>query len=190
MKQKYGYLFLVLQCFLHGGVGGCTYFKPKYRVYSQEMEGIAKLKEAESSRKIAILEAEAKKESAKSLSEAEVIRAKGIAEANKIISDSITEEYLRYKFKDKYADWFHIEDFKAISCNREIKMYGDVASSFFNDLAKEDEVVKMGLVFNAVILGEDGDVTRVEMKDGVARYIHLIASSDNDMGEPYYPGID
>ena len=70
-------------------------------------------------------------------------------------STFITEDMpLRFsaKFKDKYADWFHIEDFKAISCNREIKMYGDVASSFFNDLAKEDEVVKMGLVLSSPVL--------------------------------------
>lgn len=72
--------------------------EPQYKVYSQKLSGEAKLKEAESSRKIAIEEAKAKKESAIMLAEAEVERAKGVAEANKIIGDSLSgnEAYLRY----------------------------------------------------------------------------------------------
>jgi regulator of protease activity HflC (stomatin/prohibitin superfamily) len=71
---------------------------PKYNVYSQEMEGKAKLAEAESSRQIAVLEAKAKQESAKMLSAAEIERAKGVAEANTIIGESLkgNESYLRY----------------------------------------------------------------------------------------------
>jgi hypothetical protein len=76
------------------GMWGC----PQYQVYSQTKVGEAKLREAESSRKIAILEAEAKKESAKQLADAEIERARGVAEANKIIGASLqgNEAYLRY----------------------------------------------------------------------------------------------
>jgi regulator of protease activity HflC (stomatin/prohibitin superfamily) len=88
-------LFLVF-----GGVGGCMWGYPKYRVYSQEMAGKALLAEAESSRQVAVLEAKAKLDSAKNLAGAEVERAKGVAQANKIIGDSLhnNEDYLRYLF--------------------------------------------------------------------------------------------
>lgn len=78
------------------GIGGCLYSYPKYQVYSSDLAGQAQLKEAESNRKIIILEAEAKKESAALLAEVEVTRAKGVAEANKIIGDSLknNESYL------------------------------------------------------------------------------------------------
>jgi len=71
---------------------------PQYRVWSKELEGKAKLKEAEWSRQIEIQEAKAKMEAAKSLAQAEIERAKGVAEANKIIGDSLkgNESYLRY----------------------------------------------------------------------------------------------
>lgn len=71
---------------------------PQYEVWKRGMDGQAVLREAESSRKVAIEEANAKKESAKLLAEAEIERAKGVAEANKIIGDSLrdNESYLRY----------------------------------------------------------------------------------------------
>lgn len=85
---------------LFGGIGGCMWGLPKYKVYKQEMAGKAVLAEAESSRQVAILEAKAKKEAAISLAAAEVERAKGVAAANKIIGDSLhnNEDYLRYLF--------------------------------------------------------------------------------------------
>lgn len=81
-----------------GGVGGCLYYSPRYEVYSSTLHGQALLKEAESTRKVAIEEAKAKKESSQELAEAEIIRAKGVAEANKIIGDSLkgNDAYLRY----------------------------------------------------------------------------------------------
>ena len=90
-----GALFLLL-----GGVGGCMWGYPKYRVYSQEMAGRALLAEAESSRQIAVREAQAKKDAAAMLAQAEIERAKGVAEANRIIGDSLhnNEDYLRYLF--------------------------------------------------------------------------------------------
>ena len=71
---------------------------PQYNLYSQEMEGRAKLAEAQSSRQIAVLEARAKMESSKSLADAEVVRAKGASEANRILQNSLggPEGYLRY----------------------------------------------------------------------------------------------
>jgi regulator of protease activity HflC (stomatin/prohibitin superfamily) len=81
----------VLMLFLNG-CSGC--------VYIAEMEGRAKLAEAEGSKKIQIEDAKGKLESAKLLSDAEVERAKGVAEANKIIGDSLknNESYLRYLY--------------------------------------------------------------------------------------------
>lgn len=71
---------------------------PKYNVYISEMQGKAKLAEAEFSKQVLVQEAKAKLESAKFLNEAEVERAKGVAAANKIIGDSLSgnEDYLRY----------------------------------------------------------------------------------------------
>ena len=88
-------LCFILLCVLTlVGMWGC----PQYNVYQQRLAGEAKLREAESSRKIAIQEAEAKLESAKFLAAAEIERAKGVAEANKIIGDGLKDrsEYLVY----------------------------------------------------------------------------------------------
>lgn len=77
---------------------------PKYNVYSRQLAGEAALREAEYSRQISIVEAEAKKQSAEKLAEAEITRARGIAEANQIIGNSITPEYLKYKFIEGLND--------------------------------------------------------------------------------------
>ena len=77
---------------------------PVYRVWAKELHGKAELKQAEYTRQIAIVEAEAKKQSAQYLADAEVIRAQGIAQANKIIGDSITPNYLKYKFIEGLND--------------------------------------------------------------------------------------
>ena len=79
-------------------VGGCCWSYPQYNVYKQRLAGEASLREAESSRQIAVEEAKAKLESAAMLAEAEVEQAKGVAEANAIIGDSLkdNESYLRY----------------------------------------------------------------------------------------------
>ncbi|MBB3034100.1 SPFH domain-containing protein [Alteriqipengyuania lutimaris] len=71
---------------------------PQYRLYSERLAGEARLAEAQSSRRIAILEAEARRESAVALAEAEVLRAEGAARANQILQDSLggPEGYLRY----------------------------------------------------------------------------------------------
>jgi hypothetical protein len=82
---------------------------PKYRVYSQELQGQARLKEAEWSKQIlieeakaqeqaALLQAQAKVTLAKAQGQADVERAKATAEANRIIGESLkgNESYLRY----------------------------------------------------------------------------------------------
>ena len=69
---------------------------PMYNVWSREMNGKAELAEASWNRKIAIEEAAAEKESALLKAEAEIERAKGAAESQKIISQTLTEPYLRY----------------------------------------------------------------------------------------------
>lgn len=71
---------------------------PRYKVYRLELEGKAKLKEAEWTKKIRIESAKAEKEAARLKAEAEVERAKGVAKANQIIGESLknNEAYLRY----------------------------------------------------------------------------------------------
>lgn len=90
---------------------------PKYRIYRQDLQGQANLRQQEWEKKIRIEDAKAQNESATLMAEAkikqetanaeaEIIRAKGVAEANRIISDSLkgNEAYLRYLWIDKLAD--------------------------------------------------------------------------------------
>ncbi|MFC6438763.1 hypothetical protein [Bowmanella sp. JS7-9] len=82
---------------------------PKYKVYKQEMDGIAALREAEWSKQILIEEAKAREQAAlmqakakvtlaQAEGQAEIERAKATAEANRIIGDSLknNDAYLRY----------------------------------------------------------------------------------------------
>jgi regulator of protease activity HflC (stomatin/prohibitin superfamily) len=69
---------------------------PTYSIWSREQGGKAQLAEAEWSKRIAVEEARAKLESAKLESRAEVERAKGAAEAQAIVSETLSEQYLRY----------------------------------------------------------------------------------------------
>lgn len=78
------------------GMWGC----PQYNVYQQQKSGEARLREAESSRQIAIEEAKAKKESAQMLAQADTIRAHGIARSNQIIGASLSAPYLHWFWID------------------------------------------------------------------------------------------
>lgn len=82
---------------------------PSYRIYKQNKQGEANLRQQEWEKKILVEQAKAQNESATlnaeatikqetAKAEAEVIRAKGVAEANKIIGESLkgNEEYLNY----------------------------------------------------------------------------------------------
>lgn len=95
---------------LGGGIGGCAVVQPMYRVYSAGKDGEAKLKEAESSRQIAVLEAKAKHEAAQQLAFAEIERAKGVAEANRIIGEGLkgNHEYLVYLWIHELANAGHV----------------------------------------------------------------------------------
>lgn len=110
-----GFIFLA-----GGGIGGCMWGMPKYRVYSQTLKGEASLREAEWTKKILVEQAVAEEEAAIKQAEAritlakaenesmkikaegeaerELVRAKATAEANKIIGGSLegNESYLRY----------------------------------------------------------------------------------------------
>jgi regulator of protease activity HflC (stomatin/prohibitin superfamily) len=92
---------LALVALVLAGMFGC----PRYRVYSQTMEGQAELARAQQNRQIKVSEAEATEESAKHLANAEVARAEGVAKANAIIGESLrgNEAYLR---------WLYIEGLK------------------------------------------------------------------------------
>lgn len=81
-----------------GGIGGCMWGVPQYKVYSMEMHGKAILAEAESSREVAVREAMAVKDSATFKAQAEVIRAQGVSDANSIVAAGLggPEGYLRY----------------------------------------------------------------------------------------------
>lgn len=82
-----------------GGLGSCAAYNG-IRVWNAETAGEAELAQANSNRRIAVLEAEAARDSATMKAEAEVIRAKGLAEANKIVAESLggPEGYLRYLY--------------------------------------------------------------------------------------------
>lgn len=69
-----------------------------FKVWSARLEGEAKYAEAESTRRVAVLDAQAKLDAASKLAEVEVARARGVAQANKIIGDSLAgnEAYLKY----------------------------------------------------------------------------------------------
>ena len=69
---------------------------PRYRVWSQEMEGKAEFAKAEQNRRIKVEEAKANLEAEKLNAQAEVERAKGAAEAIKIENGSITPTYIQY----------------------------------------------------------------------------------------------
>lgn len=77
---------------------------PQYNVWRKELAGKAQLKEAEWNRQITIKEAEAEKESAKLKKDTDIIRAEGIAEANKIISETITTEFIQWKWVEGLHD--------------------------------------------------------------------------------------
>ena len=85
-------------------IGVAMWGMPKYRVYSLELRGKAALKEAEWSRQIQITEAQAQKDSATLKKETDIIRAEGVAESNKIIAESLTEEYIRWKWVEGLSD--------------------------------------------------------------------------------------
>ena len=103
-KPKYGNIIIGIIVGILITIAVSMYVFPQYGVWQKELSGKAQLREAEWNRQIAIQEAQATKESASMLADAEIIRAEGIAEANRIISNSITTEYIKYKFVEGLND--------------------------------------------------------------------------------------
>ena len=89
-------VLIVMVFVIVGGVGGCMFGLPKYRVWQQEMDGKAEFAKAEQNRKIRIEEAKANLEAEKLNAQAEVERAKGASEAIRIENGSITPAYIQY----------------------------------------------------------------------------------------------
>lgn len=98
-------------------IGLAMAFGPRYRLYKQDLQGQANLRQQEWEKKILIETARAENESATlqaearikqetAKAEAEIIRAGGVAKANTIIADSLkgNESYLRYLWIDKMSD--------------------------------------------------------------------------------------
>ncbi|WP_018612077.1 hypothetical protein [Segetibacter koreensis] len=91
--------FLLIISVIILSMWGC----PKYRVYSQRMEGEALLAHAQASKEVAVAEAKAKMESAAYNAQADTIRAIGIAKSNKIIGESL-------KNNPQYLQWLWIDN--------------------------------------------------------------------------------
>lgn len=85
-------------------IGGLMVGCPRYNVWQQEMEGKAELSRAQQNRQIKIEEAKAKLESAKFEKKTDSVRAVGTAEANRIISQSLTPEYIQWKWVEGLHD--------------------------------------------------------------------------------------
>lgn len=85
---------------IFGGMWGC----PKYNVWQKELSGKAKLKEAEWSRQIEIKEAQAELEAANYKMQTDSTRAEGVAIANKIIAESLTQEYIQWRWVEGLHD--------------------------------------------------------------------------------------
>lgn len=83
-------------------IAGCMFLLPKYGVWRAELDGKAKLAEAEYSKQVQVREAESNLAAEKLNAEAEVERAKGAAEARKTEGLGMTaEQYIQYLWVKK-----------------------------------------------------------------------------------------
>jgi regulator of protease activity HflC (stomatin/prohibitin superfamily) len=97
-------------------IGAPFVLYPNYNVWAKRKGGEANLAEAESTRRVAVLEAQAKADSAEKLAEAEVKRASGVAEANKIIGASLRDN-------PEYLQWLYIQNLENGSNNGNTVIY-------------------------------------------------------------------
>lgn len=80
----------------------CMFLLPQYGVWKAELEGKAKLAEAEYSKQVLVQEAQSNLEAEKLNAESEVERAKGAAEARKTEGLGMTaEQYIQYLWVEK-----------------------------------------------------------------------------------------
>lgn len=116
-QPKFGNIVISIVAFIILWIVISMAVLPSYRIYKQDMEGQANLRQQEWEKKILVEQAKAQNDSATLQAEAtikqetakahaEVIRAKGVAESNAIIADSLkgNESYLRYLWIDKLSD--------------------------------------------------------------------------------------
>ena len=97
MRDNSGFLaalavFLFLVILIVSWMG----FMPRYRVWSQEMDGRAEFAKAEQNRRIKVEEAKANLDAEKLNAEAEIIRAEGASKAIAIEQGALTERYIQY----------------------------------------------------------------------------------------------
>lgn len=108
-EVKVGNIIIAIVIFIIGWIVVSMSVMPSYRIYKQNKQGEANLRQQEWEKKILVEQAKAQNESATlnaeatikqetAKAEAEIIRAKGVAEANRIIGQSLkgNEEYLNY----------------------------------------------------------------------------------------------
>jgi regulator of protease activity HflC (stomatin/prohibitin superfamily) len=86
-----------------GILAGIFFGWPIYNVWSKGMGGEALLREAESTRRVSVLEATAKRDAAVMLAQADIERAKGVAESNRIIGTSLENN-------PRYLQWLYITE--------------------------------------------------------------------------------
>ena len=77
---------------------------PKWGVYRANLAGQAALQEAESARRITVVQAEAERDAATMQKQRDIIRAEGIAASNKIIANSITPQYIEWLWVEALKD--------------------------------------------------------------------------------------
>ncbi len=103
-KGGEGLVYFVVIVLAILAIGFLFWAFPQYGVYSKTLSGKAELKEAEWNRQIAIEEAGAELEASELKKQTDIVRAEGIAEANAIISMSLTDKYIRWKWVEGLHD--------------------------------------------------------------------------------------
>ena len=98
------FIWVFIMIFMMASIAVLFLIFPIYHVWSSEMSGKAELREAEWNKQIAIEEAKAELESSTLKAEADIIRAEGIAESNRIISETLTSEYITWKWVEGLHD--------------------------------------------------------------------------------------
>lgn len=98
------FIWVFIIIFIMASIAVLFLIFPIYHVWSSEMSGKAELREAEWNKQIAIEEAKAELEGSTLKAEADIIRAEGIAESNRIISETLTSEYITWKWVEGLHD--------------------------------------------------------------------------------------
>jgi regulator of protease activity HflC (stomatin/prohibitin superfamily) len=79
-------------------IGGCVAVKPQYNLYRSNTEKQSVIREQQALSDAAEYAAQSRVTQAQADADAEVIRATGLAEAQEIISETLTEDYIRYLY--------------------------------------------------------------------------------------------